>query len=471
MDCSSCKGTRLKNILVSRYADLNSIDVIKRLSRLEVDPISDLHDNTVEQACLRISNAWKSTFVPTQSVVEVMRVQIECAQAHASVYFQDPKSLLTLGTNGAREIEPYFPTCLTGLAGIGKSHLQHALVRLLCNKEYTIKLDGYKALPLTTFTRLSVKGQKSISGVLRPLCKPEIANSTARTGEPNIIAHSAAWQYLTGGCLFCADEMQFLAQSTEATTLITRVLLALTEVRTPWFFSANYSLGWKLLARPPEATQRLLSRPIVLIPDAPGSKCWGDLLEAYARAVPGSFGFDFKDRRFELWNYTAGIKRELVSLLTHAYRLCRLRGAWEVKWDDVDRAYSSMEYSTSRSDVNLLIAHAAQGGTLRQDLRCPFVDEASVESVEGYKVELRNARAKKVLASAIESSMTVGERHALKSISNTSDSHDKKGTGSVVKLRRPSKPSLADLQQAGRDFKNESSTKLAAPPQRPSSDE
>lgn len=461
----------MNNILVSRYSDLNSSDVIKRLSRLEVDPISDLHDNTVEQACLRISNAWKSTFFPTRAVVEIMREQIECAQAHASLYFQDQKSLLTFGFEGAHDVEPYFPTCLTGLAGTGKSQLQTALVRLFCRKEYTIKLDGHTSLPLTTFTRLAVKGQKSISQILRSLCKPEIARGSAKVSEPDIIANSTKWQYLTGGCLFAIDELQFLAQSQAASTLITRVLLALAEVRTPWFFGANYSLCWKLRERPSEAKQRLLSRPIVLVPDAPDSECWEGVLKAYERVVRGSFGFEFKERRYELWNYTAGIKRQLVTLLTHAYRLCRRRGAWEVKWADVDRAYDSLEYSTLRSDVALLIAHAAQGGTLRQDLMCPFMDEVSNESVERYKAELRNARANKVIAAAIESSMTVAERQAMKSIINTTDSHDEKGTGSVVKLRRPSKPSLAALQQAGRDFKSESSQSQAAQSQRPSSDE
>ena len=123
--------------------------------------------------------------------------------------------------------------------------------------------------------------------------------------------------------------------------------------------------------------------------------------------MPGFFGFGFKERRFDLWSFTAGIKRELVSLLAHAYRLCRQRGAREVAWSDVGLAYRSIEFSKSRNDVALLISHAAQGGTLRQDLLCPFADDANGESVEKYKIERRNARANKVVAAAVDASMTV----------------------------------------------------------------
>lgn len=443
----------MTNILVSRYSDLNSIDVIKRQSKVEVDPMTDLHDDTIEGACLRISKAWKTTFVPTKAAVEIIRVQIECAQAHASVYYPNPHSLLAYGYADSIDVDPYMPTCLTGLAGTGKSQIQHALVRLFSSKNYTLKLDGHRVLPLTAFTRIAVSGHKSISQILRPLCRPEVANGCVRITEPQMPVECAQWRYLTGASLFSADEMQFLAQSREATTLVTQVLLAFAEVRTPWLFGANYSLCWKLLSRPSEATQRLLSRPVVLVPDAPGSTCWGDVLEAYERVVPGFFGFGFKERRFDLWNYTAGIKRELVSLLAHAYRLCRQRGAREVAWSDVDLAYRSIEFSKSRNDVALLISHAAQGGTLRQDLLCPFADDANGESVEKYKTELRNARANKVVAAAVDASMTVAERKALKAVSSTSNKNVEKPSGSVVKLRRTAKPTVADLQEAGRRFK------------------
>jgi hypothetical protein len=445
----------MTNILVSRYSDLNSTDVIKRRSKVEVDPMTDLNDDTIEGACLRIEKAWKTTFVPTNAAVEIIRIQIERAQAHAAMYYPTPQSLLSYGYADAIDVDPYMPTCLTGLAGSGKSQIQLALVRLLSGKDYTLKLDGHKPLPLTAFTRIAVSGHKSISQILRPLCRPEVANGSVRISEPQMPMECAQWRYLTGACLFSADEMQFLAQSREATTLVTQVLLAFAEVRTPWLFGANYSLCWKLLSRPSEATQRLLSRPVVLVPDSPGSTCWANVLEAYERVVPGVFGFGFKDRRFDLWNYTAGIKRELVSLLTHAYRLCRQRGAWEVQWRDVDRAYGSVEYSKSRDDVALLISHAAQGGTLRQDLLCPFVDDASGESVEQYKAELRNARANKVVAAAIDASMTVAERKALNTVSNTSRGGDDKPKGKVVKLRRGAKPTVASLQEAGRRFKED----------------
>tara|TARA_B110001454_G_scaffold213401_2_gene231553 strand:+ start:498 stop:1850 length:1353 start_codon:yes stop_codon:yes gene_type:complete len=443
------------NPLISRYAVCNSSEVIRRRTRLAVEPILDANTDTVEGACLRIKRAWKKTFVPTNAVVEIIRLQVECAQAHAAIYYRSPRSILEYGYADEIDADPYMPTCLTGLAGTGKSEIQHALVRLLGHQEVSVKLDGHKAIPLTTFTRVAVSGHKSISQIVRHLGRPEVANGTVRIPEPQLPLECARWQYLTGGCLFSADEMQFLAQSQNANAFVSQALQALSEVRIPWLFGANFSLCWKLRSRHPETTQRLLSRPVVLVPDAPSSTCWANVLDAYDRVVPGLYAFHFKDRRHELWNYTAGIKRELVLLLTHAYRLCRLRGSWETQWSDVERAYGSIEYSVSRTDVGLLISHAAQGGSLRQDLACPFVDENSNESIEAFRTQLRQARSTKVIAAAIDASMTVDERAALKRISDPPEAAQHPPNANVLKLRKKPKATISSLQEAGRRFKTE----------------
>lgn len=444
----------MNNILVNRYSELNSCDVIKMRTKIEVDPLTHLETETIEGACLRLANAWKTTFLPTKSAVDIIRSLIEYAQAHASIYYPSPQSILTYAYGEHISAEPYMPVCLTGLAGTGKSHIQHALARLLCKEDETLKLDGHHAFPLTAFTRVAVSGQKSISQILRPLCRPEVAKGSTRIPESALPQECARWRYSIGACLFSVDELQFLAQSKEATTLITQVLQALAEIRTPWMFGANYSLCWKLRSRPPEATQRLLGRPATLLPDPPESDCWADLLETYERVAPEIFGYEIKERLFELWSYTAGIKREPVSLLTHSYRICRQRGAWKVNWTDVERAYNSIEYSTSRTDVALLISQSIQGGELRHDLQCPFIDENTSESLEKFKETLRRARSNKFISAAIDASMTASEREALNAVSITDRKKENTKKGKVVRLRKPNKPTAESLQEAGRRFKD-----------------
>lgn len=443
------------NPLISRYAGCNDRETIRSRTKLEAEPIVGAETDTVEGACLRIKRAWKRTFVPTNAVVEILRIQVECAQAHAALHFPNPHSILEYGYAGEIDAEPYMPTCLTGLAGTGKSEIQHAMVRLLEQQHSFVKLEGHSAIPLTTFTRVAVSGQKSITQILRHLARPEIADGNVRVPEPQLPLECARWQYLTGGSLFFVDEMQFLSQSSYASAFISQVLQAFAEVRIPWLFGANFSLCWKLQSRPAETTQRLLSRPVVLVPDPPGSTDWLLVLEAYQRVVPGLFAFKFKERTHELWNYTAGIKRELVHLLTHAYRLCRLRGAWETQWVDVEHAYGSLEYASSRGDVELLISHAVQGSALRKDLSCPFIDRSNSESTEAFRAQLRQARTNKVVAAAIDASSTLAERTALKRISESASPARPPTNVNVVKLRKRAKPTVSSLQEAGRRFKEE----------------
>ncbi len=79
-----------------------------------------------------------------------------------------------------------------------------------------------------------------------------------KVSQARLPVECARWQRLCGICLLGVDELQFMAASDTATTLITQTMLAIAEVRIPWFVTANYSLARKLLSRPSEAIQRLL---------------------------------------------------------------------------------------------------------------------------------------------------------------------------------------------------------------------
>jgi len=118
----------------------------------------------------------------------------------------------------------------------------------------------------------------------------------------NLANGCARWIYRRGCCLIAIDELQFLTQSEQANVLVCQVLLAVTYVGVPMVFISNYSLCHRLLKRPPEAIQRLLTRPLILVPDLPDSDDWRNLLAEYQKAVPNLFIFSFVDRAKDLWN-------------------------------------------------------------------------------------------------------------------------------------------------------------------------
>lgn len=266
----------------------------------------------------------------------------------------------------------------------------------------------------------------------------------------------------TGPCLLGVDETQFMTQSDNASALVTRTMLAIADVQIPWFMIANYSLCWKLLNRPAESTQRLLGRPTILLPDPPGSEDWMALLLEYQVIAGGVFEFKLADNPVGLWNLSAGLKRELVKLLVNAYRMARRRGATKVIWQDVLDAFASVEFSVPRRDINLLIAHAAQGGDLRKDLECPFSGTEIDCRKEAYADQLRQARNEKLAEKVVTAAMTGSEKQSIAGIKELATETQNEAPGQVVPIRRSAKRTLEGLLDAGRRAREKRGTHPAA---------
>lgn len=445
---------KVGNPWVDRYERLISLEEIRRRARKPGRPVEVLSADPIEVACDRLLQAFKSAFYPTTRCCEIIRDEIERALAHALAAYPDKSTMLQrcYEEHPRKDIDPYVPACWTGLAGTGKTELERGLARVL-SEIGTVKLGAEHGLfPMISYIPVSIRGTKSVSRALRPLAAPEIANGSTRVAEADIPLECARWLFKTGVCDFGVDELQFMTQSANATTLVTKTLLAFSEIRVPWHFVSNYSWCWRLMRRPQEATQRLLGWPVVLMPDPPQSEDWLNVLAAWEVVAGKYFSFKFPDFALALWIFCAGLKRELVKLLVHSYRICRRRGGLQVEWTDVEMAYASLEYCASRQDIELLIAHAAQGGDLKEDLRCPFFGGAIAVSQQQYFNSLQAARAGKVAVAARDASMNDDERKAAKAIQSRAEPTKVKPLATVTKMPRK-KRTLESLQEAGRLFK------------------
>jgi len=219
--------------------------------------------------------------------------------------------------------------------------------------------------------------------------------------------------FLSGTCLALIDELQFFTMSSSATTLITKLILSVSYLRTPYVYALNYSLGHSLKRRPPQDRQRVLSRRHILLPDAHDSADWANLLIEFEKVTKGIFNFQLRKEAFRLWCLCAGLKRELVRLLVLSYRQTRRATRYEVTMQDIEKAYMSVEFSDSRTDVELVIAGDTTGLKVREDLVCPFQIDVSLES--RYQTALKDARADQLERAVALASLTPGERAALES--------------------------------------------------------
>lgn len=427
------------SIYTSRYEDALAPGVIKHRAESYGSLVEDLMSVGVEEACQKLECGLKEVLLVTVQLEKAIRSEIERALSHSKVVYKIPGAALAAAYSGVAPGDGTPPSFVTGLAGVGKTRFRLAIQRILAG-DRKISLDAaHPSVPLIDYVDCVVGKKASVSAVLRTFASPGAAGGKAKIGQEELGRECARWMRVSGVCLFGGDETQFMAQSAGASTLITRTLLALAELQVPWFVIANYSMGWKLRSRPPEATQRLLSRPIVLLPDPPASEDWVALLSAYQVVLDEAVSFSLLDHRVELWNLCAGLKRLLVNLLVLSYWMARSSGSTRASWAHVRQAFNSVRYATARDDVNFLIAHAGQKKSLRKDLLCPFDGPELQANAEVFEDQLRAARQATVALRTVQASMNRQERDAIAFINKTANPKPEP-TAQVIKLQKTRKP-------------------------------
>lgn len=436
-----------------RYEEALRPGVIKARAESFGSCAVNLSAMEVEEACRNLEIGLKEVLLVTAQLEAAIRSEIERALAHSRLVYTSSNSALEATYSGVAADDGVTPSFITGLAGVGKSRLRLATQRVLAGKG-TVALDAaHPTVPLVDYVDCVIGKKASVSAVLRALASPALSYTNVKIGSEELGRECARWLRVCGVCLVGGDETQFMAQSAGASTLITRTLLALADLQVPWFVIGNYSLGWKLRNRPSEATQRLLSRPVVLLPDPATSQDWVALLSKYQAVLEQALSFRLSDHQIELWNYCAGLKRLLVNLLVIGYSIARRSGCTETSWDHIRQAYGSVRYSASRDDVELLIAHAGQKGSLRKDLLCPFKGPEIQASAEVFEDQLREARNATVALKTVQASMNRQERSAFDAIEKAAKPKPAP-SGQVLKL--PKKPrksrTLNGMLDAGAGF-------------------
>lgn len=405
--------TKSSNPWVDRYREVASLAVIRERSYVAAIALAGLDSDPIEVACERLKNGLERIFVPTEQVCAILLSLIEMAIAHAEMWYADPLEVCARCYEVEMETKPVVPICLTGLDGVGKSALLEALKRILPPDAVVVLPATGDELPLIAMRLVNVRDKRSVRAVQTAIMRGTQTNKRLG-GADNVLAR---WMYRRGCCLLALDELQFMTQSEKANVLVSQVLLSSTYPGVPLVFNSNYSLCRRLLRRPPESRKRMLTRPIVLMPDPPDSEDWRQLLGEYQRAVPGIFDFSFAICANELWSYTAGRKRDLVDLLVKSYHRARRSKRASVSWETLVDTYHSIDFSASRHDVEALMAYAVTGDCPSLDLVCPF--EGSREAEAKFRNHLRNARNRKVADAANDSAISVAERKVLASIKKT----------------------------------------------------
>ncbi|MEI6117642.1 MAG: hypothetical protein WCP99_24140, partial [Burkholderiales bacterium] len=169
-------------------------------------------------------------------------------------------------------------------------------------------------------------------------------------------------------------EMQSITQSATARHELEKTLWQLGLLGTPLLFAVNYSAAHKLLDAPEEIQDRLLLKPMILLPSLPDSQDWADYLNEVGRILGPTLHCDLIANRNQLFNFTAGLRRYVILLIVRAYQLAWSENRRFVTMQDLNRAYGNGDYGVARKRVERivkeLICGGASGKTSQDD--CPF---------------------------------------------------------------------------------------------------
>jgi energy-coupling factor transporter ATP-binding protein EcfA2 len=328
----------------------------------------------VEKACEVLKTSFKNIFVPSDAHCEILGRCVGRISAFTSSNYPDVRTYLER-INSEVKVGEYQVMCLTGVAGLGKSQLLKALERLLPAPRTIHLNDAYQAINIHFTRRAEFNVLSAARDTLRSLANPSFVANRGAIVRSELERHLRQWFYSQGVSLLVLDELQFLTQSNTANTLVANMLMMLGGLGVPVIFISNYSMAHRIVKRPQEERQRLLSEPVVLHPESPESPDWLALVREYVKVDPETLRIDPARDAAELNRLTAGIPRLLRILFVIAFRVACNRGSTRVvSMTEIKIAYQSAAFCIQRADVEALasLAISQHLARTRTDLVCPF---------------------------------------------------------------------------------------------------
>jgi hypothetical protein len=357
----------------ARFRPLLDKEEIRRRARLAATPLVSLDTLPVDAACAMLSKGIEQVFYPTTQVVDILHRMVERAIGHCLLHYADAKTYMD-GIYRKDSPLPQFvpPACLTGLAGVGKSCLADALQRIL-PADGTVHCPPESAtFPLRSLWKIDVRIQSSLKEIFAPLGGAEGTLSDQ-------VRAARRRAYRDGVSQLLADEFQFLTASAEANTRIAQTLISMGYCGLPALYIANFSLLYRMLRRPQEDRDRLLSEVVVMLPDPPESEDWSNTLGAQISVAPGTFQIDPKKDGPQFHRLCAGVKRAGARLLVIGYRIARMEGPKDrrtvVTMAEIMAAYESTAFAAQRTDTEIITQQVIlnrQVDRKRRDLWCPI---------------------------------------------------------------------------------------------------
>jgi len=370
----------MKNVFTDGVRSISSREEIIRRARAMPPPLVGLEPLSPRAAREQLRRTFSQVFYPGSAVVEVLETCLGRALAHAQAAYPDPATYLAGLYAKTHQPRAQVMTCLTGLAGVGKTALLEALQRVV-GPPTIVDLDSnHRSVQLRRVVHHEQGPRLAISDTLNCLIQQCAGPSAETKSDTRRQADQLArLMYAQGVSLLLFDEAQIGTLSSSANAMITKLLLVLRELGVPMIACMNYSLVQRLMQRPSEDRHRLLADPIVL--DPPCLEDYAAYLLLLREVAPEAFHPSMNLRVHADWLHevTAGVPRFTSTLMEIAYEHARRQGRSAFDVGDLKYAHGSDEYSQPREEVEAIHAQHSDPtrpvlyrNRVRADLWNPF---------------------------------------------------------------------------------------------------
>lgn len=398
----------MNKTIKNRFNDCLDLEKIRSKVTVRPEPVADLGSYEALIAAEVLEAALKKIYLPNDFSLNFIKEICGRASMHSDQLFSSSREY-SLKVFNPPEVE-VSPICLTGLAGVGKSHTIAALLKVLPQPvDFSCELfEG--AVSLKSYWYASARGKANGKALLASFVHADVSR---KLRVDQLLQQCRRRANRDGVSLVVLEETQH-TNTGLGVAKVTEILLSLAGIGPPTIYVSNYSLIRKLLRRNSEDKQRFLANPRIMMPDEPGSQSWLDYVSECKRVAEGCVKADTHDLARELYCCTFGVKRLAVQLLKLAYIECRLAGRRTLDIVDITRAYRSAAYTISADEVETLQAISIKNfsKTKRLDLQCPFYmpTEMTTNVVNFFKDDRRDHFNTAVFESALSESERVAKK-------------------------------------------------------------
>ena len=392
-------------------------DGIRKRAELLAEPIVSSCHFDMGGLKLEIDSRLKKIYVATDQECAILKCLVGIVASHYSINYPSMRAYNERLQSSARSDsnQPYSDVnalLLTGPSGCGKSATLTALARILLSVPQLNFGEAGMQIPCTPILLFKLAANSAE--------KHLVAEALSRLGEQQFSLKKTIAEmqdrltnlmFAHGTALLILDELQFLSKSEGSVQKATSFLIDSLKLKVPVVYCANYTLIHKLMGRPSEEKQRLLSSVLELQPEASDSPDWTRLLAEVRKVAPKIFVFDPTSDAEQIFRWTAGLKRMLRLLLVAGYEQVCGDKQPRVTKSVLARAFMSASYTANRNDVEAIIRLGIQASNKSEydSIRSPFPAE---NKAAAFHASLNLSRQKQDAESAAQSSMPHEEQLA-----------------------------------------------------------